>query len=155
MGQVTHDQANLLLRLYELRRETRLREARAWYMGKFWADSADELLKKYPPGSDGNTSFRMMTSYWEMVCGIVNRGLIDDEFFFENGAEFWFTWQKIKPIAAELRAMYHNPIAFTQMEATSKRIEAWWSRVAPELAEGFRLRLAQMRESAAASAKAS
>jgi hypothetical protein len=155
MGQATHDQANLLLRLYELRRETRLREARAWYSGKFWADSADEVLKKYPPGSEANTSFRMVTSYWEMACGMVNRGLIDDEMFFESGAEFWFVWQKLKPIASELRAMYHNPIAFRQIETTSDRIEAWWSRVAPGLLEGYRRRLVQMRESAAAAAKAS
>jgi hypothetical protein len=155
MGQATHDQANLLLRLYELRRETRLREARAWYSGKFWADSADEVLKKYPPGSEANTSFRMVTSYWEMACGIVNRGLIDDEMFFESGAEFWFVWQKIKPIATELRALYNNPIAFRQIETTSNRIETWWSRVAPGLVEGYRRRLALMRESTAASAKAS
>jgi hypothetical protein len=155
MGQVTHEQANLLLRLYELRRETRLREARAWYMGKFWANSADEILKKYPPGSEASTSFRMVTSYWEMVCGMVNRGLIDDELFFENGAEFWYCWQKIKPIIGELRAMNQNPIAFKNLEATSKRIEAWWERVGPEIAAGHLKRIAQMRESAAATAKAS
>jgi hypothetical protein len=155
MGQATHDQANLLLRLYELRRETRLREARAWFTGKFWADSADEIMKKYPPGSEENTSFRMVTSYWEMACGMVNRGLIDDEMFFESDAEFWFVWQKIKPIVTELRAMYHNPIAFAQLEATSKRIENWWHGVAPQLVEGYRQRVAQMRESAAFAAKAS
>ena len=155
MGQVTHEQANLLLRFYELRREPRLREARSWYMGKFWANSTEEMTHKYPAGSEASVSFRMMTSYWEMVCGMVNRGLIDDEMFFENGAEFWYCWQKIKPIAAELRAMYQNPIAFKNLEATSKRIEAWWDRVGPEIAEGHRKRIAQMRESAAAPAKAS
>jgi hypothetical protein len=155
MGQVTHDQANLLLRLYELRREARLREARAWFNAKFWADSSDEMMNKYPPGSEENTNFRMVTSYWEMACGMVNRGLIDDEMFFESGAEFWFVWQKIKPIAAELRAMYHNPIAFAQMEATSKRIEVWWYRVAPKLVEGYRQRIAQMRELGTSAAKTS
>jgi hypothetical protein len=155
MGQVTHEQANLLLRLYELRREPRLREARAWYMGKFWANSMDDMLKKYPPGSEPSVSFRMVTSYWEMVCGMVNRGLVDDEFFFENGAEFWYCWQKLKPIIAELRAINQNPIAFRNLEATAKRIEAWWERVGPEIAAGHLKRIAQMRESAAAAAKTS
>ena len=97
----------------------------------------------------------MVTVLPEMACGMVNRGLIDDEMFFESGAEFWFVWQKIKPIATELRALYHNPIAFKQTEATSNRIEAWWSRVAPGLLEGYRRRLTVMRESAGATAKAS
>jgi len=155
MGQPTHDHANLLLRLYELRREARLREARAWYSTKFWADSAEDMLKRYPPGSEANTRLRMVTSYWEMACGMVNRGLIDDELFFESSAEFWFVWQKIKPIATELRGLYSNPIAFRQIEVTSNRIETWWSHAAPGLVEGHRRRIAQMRESAAVAAKSS
>jgi hypothetical protein len=87
MGQVTHEQANLLLRLYELRREPRLREARAWFTGNFNAKTPEEMNEKYPPGSEGNVNLRMTVSYWEMAATLVNRGLIDDELFFENSGE--------------------------------------------------------------------
>lgn len=69
MSEVTHDQANLMLRLYELRREPRLREARQWFVSKFVATNMEKLSKKYPAGSEENASFRMVTSYWEMACG--------------------------------------------------------------------------------------
>jgi hypothetical protein len=46
MGQITHDQANLLLRLYELRRESRLREARTWFYGKFEASLTSERASR-------------------------------------------------------------------------------------------------------------
>ena len=86
MGQVTYEQANLLLRLYELRREPRLREARAWFIAHFDAKTPEELAKKYPSGDDANASFRMVITYWDMVAGLVNRGLIDEDLFFESAS---------------------------------------------------------------------
>ena len=94
MGQVTHEQANLLLRLYELRRESRLREARAWFYSHFEAGTPEELMTKYPMGSEESASLRMVISYWDMAAGLANRGLIDDEMFFENSAEGWIVWGK-------------------------------------------------------------
>jgi hypothetical protein len=152
MGQVSHDQANLLLKLYDLRREAKLREARSWFMAEFHASSAEELLQKYPPNTTMNAQMRMVTGYWEMACGMVNRGLIDDEMFFESGAEFWFIFEKIRPIVPGLRAMFGNPNAFKQMEAAAGRLEQHWSRVAPGMAEFQRKRMAQMREQAAKAA---
>ena len=71
MGEVTHEQANLLLKLYDLRREPRLREARAWYGQHFDAKNTEEMNKKYPIGSEGNAFFRMVVSYWDMAAGLV------------------------------------------------------------------------------------
>ena len=155
MGKVTHEQANLLLKLYDLRREPRLREARAWFMSQFWANSAEEIMQKYPQGSEANASLRMVGSYWEMACGLVNRGLIDDELFFESSAEFWFVFERFRPILAGLRALYHNPIAYKQIEAAVARLEKHWKRVAPGMIEMNRERIAQMRDQAAEAARAS
>jgi hypothetical protein len=154
MGQTNHEQAQLMLKLYDLRREPRLREARAWFISQFWVSSPEEILQKYPSGTDANASIRMVTSYWEMACGLVNRGLIDDELFFETNAEFWFVWEKIRAIAPAWRTMFKNPIAFRNLEAAAKRLEQWWSQVAPEVAEMSRQRLAVMRENAAKAARA-
>ncbi len=154
MGDVTHEQANLLLKLYDLRREPRLREARAWFMSQFSANSAEEMMQKYPPSSEANVNIRMVGSYWEMACGFVNRGLIDDEFFFESNGELWFVFERIKPVLAGMRAMYHNPKAYSQIEATAARIEAHWNRVSPGMVEAHRERMAQMRDQAAKAARA-
>jgi hypothetical protein len=59
---------------------------------------------------------RMVVSYWEMAANIVNRGLIDEEFFFENSGEQWFVWEGMKPIVETMRARYKNPRAFGQLE---------------------------------------
>jgi hypothetical protein len=98
MGEVTHDQANLLLRLYELRREPRLREAREWYFDHFKPASVEDAMKIGPPGSNENSLMRMVTSYWDMAASMVNRGLIDEDFFFENTGEQWLVWERIKPL---------------------------------------------------------
>src|SRR6202789_2982452 len=98
MGEVTHEQANLLLRLYDLRREPRMREAREWYFGHFKPTSVEDAMKICPPSSAENTSMLMVTSYWDMAAGMVTRGLGDEEFFCENTGEQWLVGERLKPI---------------------------------------------------------
>ena len=146
MGEVTHEQANLMLRLYELRREPRLREAREWFVGKFHANSLDEVMKNYPPGSEANASLRMTMSYWEMVASIVNRGLIDEEFFFENSGEQWAIWDQIKHIMPAWREAFKNPHLFENLEEHVKRYEDWREKRAPGTNATIRKLLEQMRQ---------
>lgn len=131
MGQVTHEQANLLLKLYDLRREPRLREARAWFTAHFDANTPDELNRKYPHGSEGNVNMRMVVSYWDLAAGLVNRGLIDDELFFESAGEAWFVWERLRELAPAMRAAFKNPHAWAQLEALAKRFEQWQERRSP------------------------
>jgi len=152
MGQVTHDQANLMLRLYELRRDPRMREARDWFVLECHASSPQELMSKIPPGSKENASYRMVTSYWEMVAGMVNRGLIDDEFFFENGGEGWLVYDRLRPFLAATREM-NGANVLAQLESYGKRFEAWRERVAPGATEKFRARMRQMMEARAKASK--
>src|ERR1700685_2565191 len=109
MGEVTHEQVNLLLRLYDTRREPLLREAREWYAKKFHPASIDDIGKLCPPGTKENAYMRMVTSYWEMVANIVNRGLIDEEFFFENTGEQWMVWNRLKPLVPTWREVVQDP----------------------------------------------
>src|SRR5215472_6515888 len=138
MGEVTHDQANLLLRLYELRREPRMREARDWYFANYHPRSLDEMQTQAPPGTPGNASVRMVLSYWEMAASMVNRGLIDEEFFFENTGEQWAVWSRIKPTVGAMRAALKSPQYFRQLEQHVGRLEAWREKQAPGSIEAMR-----------------
>jgi hypothetical protein len=142
MGVVTYDQANLLLRLYELRREPRLREARAWFFANFDAQSPEEVGQKYPPGSESNASMRMVLTYWDMAAGMVNRGLIDDDLFFENSGEGFWVWDRVRGLLPAMRAAFQNPQMWNQLDAFGKRMEAWQEKRAP----GHVAAMRQMRE---------
>lgn len=145
MGQVTHEQVNLMLRLYELRREPRLRQARNWFVEHFHPSSPEEMMQQYPQGSEENTFIRMTISYWDMVATIVNRGLIDDELFFESNGEIWVVWDRIRSIVPAWRAAFKNPTIFANMEATCRRLEAWREKKAPGSTEAMRQMMEQMR----------
>ncbi len=144
MGEVTHDQANLLLRLYELRREPRMREAREWYFANFHPKSLEDMTTQAPPGSPGNASVRMVISYWEMAASMVNRGLIDQEFFFENTGEQWAVWERIRALAPAARERSKNPHQYENLEKHVKRFEAWREKRAPGSNEAIRNMMAQM-----------
>ena len=153
MGNVSHEQANLMLKLFELRLEEKLRKARDWYVNQYTpAASPEEFMAKYPPGSEENAYIRMVTSYWEMCATLVNRGLIDDELFFENNGEFWIVWEKTKGVAAAWRALFGNPHVFENLENCAKRVEAWREKNAPGSVEKMRAMFAAMREARAKAA---
>jgi hypothetical protein len=133
-----HHDAELLLRLYDLRREAKLREAREWFMREFQADSFADLMKKYPRGTNENAFFRMVVSYWDMVASIVNHGLIKEEFFFENTREFWVVWEKTKHLVPEARETFKNPLTWTNLEKLAERFEKWINERAPEALDAFR-----------------
>ena len=144
MGEVTHDQANLLLRLYELRREPRLREAREWYFNHFKPASVEDAMKICPPGSNENSLMRMVTSYWDMAASMVNRGLIDEDFFFENTGEQWLVWERVKPLVPAMRAMFKNPNYHRNLEEHVNRFDAWREKKAPGSTEAMRQMMASM-----------
>ena len=153
MGQVTHEQANLLLRLYKLRRDPRMREAREWFIADFSAANTDELFKKYPPGSKDNASYRMVVSYWDMCAGMVNRGLIDEEFFFENNGEMWVVWDKVKELALSQRKAMNNPTILKHLLEVGERFEAWREITAPGFNANMRERFRQFAEARAKAAR--
>jgi len=144
MGQVTHEQVDLMLKLYEMRREPRLRQARAWFFEKFNVTSAEEMMKLYPFGSEENTNVRMVTSYWEMVASIVNRNLIDEDLFFESTGEQWIVWERLKVVAPAMRALFKNPHVHAQLEEHCRRLEAWREKRAPGTTAAMRQLFAQM-----------
>ena len=144
MGQPTSEQVNLMLRFFELRREARLRQAREWFIENFRPTSIEDMMKNYPFGSEANTNMRMVTSYWEMAANLVNRGLMDEELFFETTGEQWIVWERVKPIVAAWRAAFKNPQVFANLEEHCKRMDAWREKRAPGSTEAMRQMLQQM-----------
>jgi hypothetical protein len=128
---VDHYDADLLLRLYDLRREERLREAREWFFREFQADSMDDLDRRFPLGSKENSYYRMVVSYWEMAASIVKRGLINEELFFENSGEIWVVWAKIKGLVPETRTLRKNPHMYGNLETVAEKYEQWMEARAP------------------------
>ena len=148
MGEVTHEQVNLLLRLYDTRREPVMRQAREWYVANFHPTSVEEMYKQAPMGSKQSAFSRMVLSYWEMVASIVNRGLIDEDFFFENTGEQWIVFERVRPFIAAWRAAYKNPHLFANLEKHVQRLEAWREQRAPGTNENLRQMMARMRQGA-------
>ena len=105
----TYDDANLLLRLYELRREDKLRQARDWFNKNFHANNLEELSKICPQGSQEHAYFRMVLGYWEMAASFVTSGVLQRELFMQNSREMLFVWIRMSDVVPAMREAQKNP----------------------------------------------
>jgi hypothetical protein len=137
----TYDDVNLILRLYEMRRETKLREAREWFVASFHAKNLDEWTELCPPGSDENAYFRMVVSYWEMVASFITGGVLQESLFFQSGRELLVCWVRFSPIVPAYRESIKDPAAFGNLEKVANNYIEWWSAQAPEAYEAFAERI--------------
>src|SRR6201987_285611 len=106
----THEQARLHLQVFEERRDARLRQARDWFMKNYFADTFEESMRIAAPMTEGGTNFMMVVSYWDQHCALLNYGLLHEDLFFETTGEFFGVWERIKPIIAEGRERFKNPL---------------------------------------------
>jgi hypothetical protein len=137
----TFDDVNLIVKLYEMRREPRLREARMWFAASFKPRTVDEFRSLCPPGSDANASYRMVTTYWEMVASFLTSGVLNPELFYQSGRELLFTWERIRGIVPALRDIYKHPRELKNLEAAAQAYIAWWDQTAPGAYEAFAQRV--------------
>src|SRR4051812_4311256 len=112
----TYDDANLILKLYEARREERMRKAREWFSGEFKVKSKEEFQKACPPGSGMNASFRMVVTYWEMVASFITSGVLSETLFFQSGMELLFVWERIRDLVPTMRDVNKNPLLYLNLE---------------------------------------
>jgi hypothetical protein len=112
----TYDDANLILQLYEMRREDRMRKARGWFTSQFKVATWDDLQKLAPPGSDENASYRMVVTYWDMVASFVASGVLHKELFFQSGRELLLVWERMREVLPEVRARYKDPHLWENLE---------------------------------------
>lgn len=96
--------AEIILKLYELRTETVMRESRAWITGEFWPATADELFAvSQNPANPHNAQFRQVISYWEMGAALVLHGAVSAELFVDSNGEGFFLLAKFSAILDEVR----------------------------------------------------
>ena len=113
------EDANLILRLYELRREPVMREARTWFFS-FNPTSAAEYMEAMMSEHSGH--LRMVISYWDMAASLVNSGAIDEQMFNDANGEHLFIFAKIEPILEELRQQWNQPDMLKHFETIVRRI---------------------------------
>ena len=104
MRKPVHADAELLLRLYEIRRDPELRQARKWFLTEFQPGGWQDIKSRYLSHNDEDRWFRMTTSYWEMVGTLVNRSVLHSDLFFDHTGEDIVTWERCKGWIADARA---------------------------------------------------
>jgi hypothetical protein len=143
-----HADAELILKLYDLRREAEMRKARAWFAG-WWPRSADDVVQMInaPANPQENAWFRQVTGYWEMAASFVVRGVVSAELFYDSGGELWFTLAKVYPFLKDIREKAQVPYFLQRVEKVATGSE--------EARERLQMMLKRAEARRAAMAKAS
>jgi hypothetical protein len=121
--------AQLIVQLYDLRRESEMRKARNWWAGEFFPQSADDFLKViWAMGTQENNWFRQVGGYWGMVSSFVNSGALNEKLFLAPGfsGELFVIYAKIHPYIKELRQKLNDPNAWKDVETAVTRTK--WGR---------------------------
>jgi hypothetical protein len=150
----THEQAQLHLQVYDLRREARLRQARDWFFGNYFVETFDDAMRLAAPGTEGGTLAMMVISYWEQACALLNYGLLHEDLFFETSGEFFGVWERVKPIVAEMRERFAYTQFLAHLERAATRFESWMEGRSPGHVAAMRQFMKQMGEQRAAGARA-
>ena len=137
----TYDDANLILRLYEMRREERLRKARAWFTSQFKVATWDDLQKLAPAGSDENASYRMVVTYWDMVASLITSGVLHKELFFQSGRELLLVWERLRDVLPDIRSRYKDPHLWTHLEVVGNEFAGYFKSRSGDGYEAFLKRI--------------
>jgi hypothetical protein len=131
-----HHDADLALKLYELRRESVMRESRTALVSGFLPTSLEDVVAVTKPDHPLNAAFRQCTTYWEMVYAMARHGVMHAEFLMESNGEGLLLFTRIEPWLEEFRAHIGNPLSLRNAEWVSKETE-----LGRLIAERFRKRV--------------
>jgi len=132
----SYESADLLLKLYESRREATMRQARQWFR-TFNPGSADDIVAAIR--GEHSADFRMVTTFWDMAAAFVNNGAIDERMFNDANGEHLVVFAKLEPFLAEYRTRTKAPQYLKQLEQVVRRLPDARERLA-----ALRERFAQM-----------
>ena len=141
VARATYDDVRLILKLYDLRREERLRQARAWFTASFKAKTAEDFAALCPSGSEQNASFRMVTTYWEMVASFLTTGVLNAELFYQSGRELLLVWERVRDLLPHIREQYKHPNELRNLETAAKAYVDWWNKQTPGAYDAFSKRV--------------
>jgi hypothetical protein len=130
--------ADLILKLYDLRREKTMREARNWFF-QFNPKGREDFIDVLT--SDKSGLYRMVISYWDMACSLVNNGAIDAQMFNDANGEHLFVYAKLEPFLPALREEMGNPNFLAHLEKVVKECPDHETKIA-----NIRTRMAKLIE---------
>lgn len=105
-----------ILKLYELRGEALMREARAWFFTEFTPRSGKEIVRLMLSGQKQSAFYRMVASHWETAASFVNNGGIDERLFLEGNSEHVVVYARLQPFLAEVREIMGEPDYLAHLE---------------------------------------
>ncbi len=150
----THEQAQLHLQVYDLRREPRLRQARDWFFKNYIVDTLDDAMRIAAPGTEAGAFAGMVIGYWEQACALLDYGLLHEDLFFETSGEFFGVWEILKPIVPEARKRFADKQFLFHLERVAQRYESWAERRTPGHVAAMRQFMQRARDQSGALAKA-
>src|SRR5260370_11786485 len=145
----THEQAQLHLQVYDLRRETRLRQARDWFQQNYNVETIDDAMRIAAPGTETGAFTGMVIGYWEQACALLNYGLLHEDLFFETSGDFFGVWELLKPVVPEFRERFADKNLLANLETAAQRFEAWSGRLSPGHVAAMRQFMQQLRAKSA------
>jgi hypothetical protein len=114
-----YQSADLIMKLYELRREDKMRQARDWFL-RFFPESTQDVIDAI--AGPNSSYYRMVTTYWDMASSFVNRGAIDEQMFTDANAEHIAVFCKIEPYIEEFRSIMKSPQYLHSLEELVMRL---------------------------------
>ncbi len=111
--------AQLIMQLYDLRREAEMRKARNWWFTGFWPRNADDFTKvAFTPGTQENNWLRQVTGYWSMAAAFVLQGALNADLFLQPAVsgEMFIVFAKVQPFLKDLREKAGDPHMFENIE---------------------------------------
>jgi hypothetical protein len=110
------EDALVILKLYEIRSEPLMRQARAWFFSEFSPKSGLDILALMQSGEKESAFYRMVSSHWEVAAALVNNGGIDEKMFLEANSEHLVVFAKLQPFIAEIRDTIGEPDYLANLE---------------------------------------
>jgi len=132
-----HHDAELVMKLYDLRREATMRESRMAVNANYWPKNADEALAVYKSDSPLNAAFRQVSTYWEMAYGMAKHGVLHPDFMMESNSEGLYLFARVQPYLEQIRKS--RPSAFKNAEWIATQCEG-----GREVFEQYRARVQQI-----------
>ena len=111
-----------VIKLYELRSEAVMRQARAWFLSEFAPQSGKEIVALLLSGERQSAFYRMVASHWEVAASLVNNGGIDEQLFLDANSEHVVVFAKLQPFVAEIRETIGEPDYLAQLEKLVMKI---------------------------------
>lgn len=137
----TYDDANLILKLYDMRREEKLRQARDWFVRNFHCKTVEDFNKLCPAGSQENAHARQVITYWEMVASFITSGVLNEKLFFQSGMELLLVWERVRTMLPEQRQLAKNPATWRNLELVAERFIAHLDGLGEDVYPAFSARI--------------